>query len=81
MVFPSRLKPRLFVEYQIETVFVAYFGIVFAPRLDKFDDFDEGTQRNVSSLCSSLGKRTGMQFTQRRIAVNGVDVVRVWRIV
>ena len=51
-----------------------------AIKLNKFDDFDEGTQRNVSSLCSSLGHRMGWKFTQRRIAVNGVDVVRVWRI-
>ena len=48
-------------------------------KLNSSHDFDEGTQRNVSSLCSSLEKRTGMKFTQRRIAVNGVDVVRVWR--
>ena len=51
-----------------------------AIKLNGFDDFDEGTQRNVSSLCSSLGHRMGWKFTQRRIAVNGVDVVRVWRI-
>ena len=51
-----------------------------AIKLNGSEDFDEDTQRNVSSLCSSLEKRTGMKFTQRRIAVNGVDVVRVWRI-
>ena len=55
-------------------------------KLNGFEDFDEGTQRNVSSLCSSLGKRTGWKFTQRRImvdmvgAADRVEVVRVWRI-
>ena len=50
-----------------------------AIKLDGHADFDEDTQRNVSSLCSSLGKRTGWKFTQRRIVVDGVEVVRVWR--
>ena len=49
-------------------------------KLNGFADFDEDTQRNVSSLCSSLGHRTGWKFTQRRIVVDGVEVVRVWRI-
>ena len=49
------------------------------PLNGKGEDFDEDTQRNVSSLCSSLGKRTGWKFTQRRIVVDGVEVVRVWR--
>ena len=51
-----------------------------AIKLDGHEDFDERLQRNVASLSSSLYKRTGRKFTQRRIVVNGAEVVRVWRI-
>ena len=49
-------------------------------KIDGFEDFDERQQRNVASLSSSLGKRTRRKFTQRRLVVDGAEVVRVYRI-
>ena len=73
MTFPGYMIP----EIRTRTGVTARLRSI---ELDGFEDFDERQQRNVASLSSSLGKRTGRKFTQRRIVVNGAEVVRVWRI-